>query len=207
MTRTEGHLSLGQRSGLPPASQGVCCLVLPSSSAEWAPLLLLGSEPLGDALQMEGVGADSPDHRAVVAWELAVRGTAIERHSADATDIIPCIPGPQGYCVPVVDLDLEGAASFGRRLWVCAGPCCCCCCCCSTSCAPAGRHHARVAVGGSCLPATQAPAGIPRLIASIWASGFIVGLVLTCSRKAGALESFAQQSHVPEPVRPSLDVL
>ena len=59
----------------------LCCLlslhvhragrfVLPVPSAEGAALLVLGGEPLGDALQMEGMATDSPDYRAVISWVL-----------------------------------------------------------------------------------------------------------------------------------------
>jgi hypothetical protein len=44
--------------------------VLPVPSAEGAALLVLGGEPLGDALQMEGMATDSPDYRAVISWVL-----------------------------------------------------------------------------------------------------------------------------------------
>ena len=44
--------------------------VLPVPSAEGAALLILGGEPLGDALQMEGMATDSPDYRAVISWVL-----------------------------------------------------------------------------------------------------------------------------------------
>ena len=44
--------------------------VLPVPSAEGAALLVLGGQPLGDALQMEGMATDSPDYRAVISWVL-----------------------------------------------------------------------------------------------------------------------------------------
>ena len=49
-----------------------------------------------DALQVEGVGADAPDDGRVVAGVLAVRGTAVKGHAADATYVIACASGRTG---------------------------------------------------------------------------------------------------------------
>ena len=43
-----------------------------------------------DALQVERVGADAPDHRAVVAWVLAIGRAAVKGHAADAAHIVAC---------------------------------------------------------------------------------------------------------------------
>lgn len=60
----------------------------PGPAADGAPLLPLRVEPLGDALQVKGVPALPPHHRAVVARELCVRRTRVERHATDAAHVV-----------------------------------------------------------------------------------------------------------------------
>jgi len=43
-----------------------------------------------DALQVEGVGADTPHHRRVVSRVLAIRGAAVKGHAADAAHVVAC---------------------------------------------------------------------------------------------------------------------
>lgn len=49
----------------------------------------------------------APNYWAVVSWILAVRRATIKRAAADATQIISCIPCPDPYCMPALDLDFE----------------------------------------------------------------------------------------------------
>ena len=70
---------------------GCSSLELPCPAAKWALLVIASSgQPFVDALQVEGVVALPPNHSAVVSWKLCIRWTAVERSSADATDIIAC---------------------------------------------------------------------------------------------------------------------
>jgi hypothetical protein len=56
---------------------------------------------------MEGMVAGTPDDRAVVPRELAVRAAAIERHPAYATCLVLCVPCPGSHRVPLENLDLH----------------------------------------------------------------------------------------------------
>ena len=95
----------------PSSCQCVCGLVLPNTSAEGTALLGLRCQPLGDALQVESMAANTPDHRAIISRKFAVRGTAIKRHSADSTDVVSSVPGPGCYRVPAFNVYLEGTAA------------------------------------------------------------------------------------------------
>ena len=83
---------------------GSSSLELPVAPAEGAALLCLRRQPLGDALQVEGVAADAPDHWAVLPRVFAIGRAAIEGHAADATHVIARVPCPGGNSTPVVDL-------------------------------------------------------------------------------------------------------
>ena len=105
-------------SALSPAAQSVGGLVLPGAPAEGAALLRLRGQPLGDALQVEGVPAHAPDHWAVVPWELAVRRAAVKGHPADAADVVAGVPGPGRHRMPVLDGHLwpaDTSADCGAR--------------------------------------------------------------------------------------------
>ena len=108
------------RCSLPLA---VSCLSFefPRSPANGTPLFAVRVEPLGDALQVEGVPAGAPDDGAVIAGVLCVRCGALEGHAADTAHVIPCIPRPGRESVPFFDGDLErgrgdvGGLYHGRR--------------------------------------------------------------------------------------------
>ena len=86
-----------------------CILELPCAPAQWALLLLRLAllQPLCDALQVQGMPTDAPDHGAVVAWVLAVGWAAIVWIAANATNVIACVPGPVAHNVPLLDVHLE----------------------------------------------------------------------------------------------------
>ena len=68
----------------------LCLFKFPWSSAERASLLWLWWQPLVDALNVKGMGTDTPHHWCIITWELRFRGVAIEWGTADATDIVTC---------------------------------------------------------------------------------------------------------------------
>ena len=89
-------------------SRGCCCrFELPGPPAKWASLFCLSRQPLGDALKMKGVTAYTPNDGAVVPRIFAIGGTTIKRHSANAANIVPCIPSPTRHGVPMLYVDLE----------------------------------------------------------------------------------------------------
>lgn len=76
-------------------------LKLPLLSAHGALLVeLLGLEPLHDAVNVEAVRALTPDQRAVIPRQAAVRAAAIKGHAADPTAIVICHPAPSGHARP-----------------------------------------------------------------------------------------------------------
>jgi hypothetical protein len=86
---------------------GACYLELPCPPAHGAALLCLRSQPLLDALQVEGVATRAPDYWTIVTRVFRVWRAAIKRISADATQVVSSIPSPHSNGMPALYLDLK----------------------------------------------------------------------------------------------------
>lgn len=71
---------------------------------------LLRIEPLDDTMDVETVGALSPNQRAVISRQLTIRATAIKRHTTDATVVVIRHPPPRCNCCPTLDFDFHPVA-------------------------------------------------------------------------------------------------
>ena len=53
------------------------------------------------------MAACAPDYWTVITRVPSIRRAAIKRISTDATNVVPCVPGPLGNHMPLLDGDLE----------------------------------------------------------------------------------------------------
>ena len=111
-----GRLSRRDRAGA-GAVAGVELFELPRASADGTPLFRLRVEPLGDALQVEGVSALTPHHGAVVARELGVGRARVEGDATDAAHVvlIARVPRPDAHRLPLADVHYQASLALRRR--------------------------------------------------------------------------------------------
>lgn len=70
-------------------------------------MLRVRAQPFLNALQMEGVATGTPHDGAVVAWIPPLWWAPVEVVTTDAADVVPGVPRPVRYGVPVLDGHLE----------------------------------------------------------------------------------------------------
>lgn len=95
------------------SSRKASFLELPLLPAHRALLIhLLTIEPLHDAMNVEAVGALTPDERAVIAGKFTIRTAAVEGHATNSAVVVVRNPLPHRHSGPILYLNLHGPVEW-----------------------------------------------------------------------------------------------